>query len=173
MMDIKNFKEHYLEKEEAKKETEKLLQLQKEVRIEEQKEKIKALAQDIAACIELGQFLLDHGHTLRGRESGGRFWNQKERDRHLVTDGWFHTLGFIVNNGAILGVGIYAGGYCGDVNLLVKPNGEVYFSDRESFVGYRVCCGWWQDGVNTFLAGFKTFKERVETYAQESLKEVK
>ena len=155
-MKLENYKKLYLEKENEKRNREREKVFREEMKIETQRIHIKGLAQDIADVCDLGQFLLDHGHDLKGKEWGGQFLDAEERNRHFIADGWFHMIGFYVNRyGSIYGIGVRAGGYCGNTDLLITKEGEVP--------------SWWQDGVDQFLDGFFRFKERLNAYAKEVL----
>lgn len=167
-MDIKEFKNRYLKKEEMEAAIAENLEKQRELEIDAQKTKIKEVACDIAEVIELGQFLLDHGHTLRGVEYGGHL-SEKEARKQLVTDAWFHYLGFFIDNrkNKIMGVGIEAGGYLGKISLMVDANREVCYGRLSRF--YEEF-GWWQHGVDRFLREYGEFRKKLDTYAQSTLK---
>lgn len=155
-MKLEDYKNLYLEKENKKMVREREAAFREEMKIESQRIHIRGLAQDISDVWELGQFLLDHGHNLKGKEWGGQFLDSRERDRHFIADGWFHMIGFYKDRyGKIYGIGIKAGGCCGSTDLVITKNGEV--------------SSWWQDGADQFLAGFFRFKDRLNTYAKEVL----
>lgn len=167
-MDIKEFKNKYLKKEEMNTAIAENLKKQRELEIDAQKNKIKGVAYDIAEVIELGQFLLDHGHTLRGVEYGGSL-SETEARKQLATDAWFHYLGFFIDNREtkIMGVGIEAGGYLGKISLMVDANGEVCYGRLSRF--YEEF-GWWQHGVDRFLREYGEFRKKLYAYAQSTLK---
>lgn len=166
-MDIKEFKNKYLKKEEMESAIAENLRRQRDLEIEAQKGKIKEVAYDIAEVIELGQFLLDHGHTLRGVEYGGCL-SDKEARKQLTTDAWFHYLGFFIDNreAKIMGIGIEAGGYLGKMSFMVNSNGEVCYGRLSRF--YEKF-GWWQHGVDRFLREYGEFREKLYAYAQSTL----
>lgn len=167
-MDIKEFKKKYLKKEEMEAAIAENLERQRELEIAAQKAKIKEVAYDIAEVIELGQFLLDHGHTLHGAEYAGSL-SEKEARKQLVTDAWFHYLGFFINNreNKIMGVGIEAGGYLGKMSFMIDSNGEVCYGRLSRF--YEEF-GWWQHGVDMFFREYEEFKKKLYAYAQSTLK---
>lgn len=170
-MDIKEFKNKYLKKEEIETAVAENIRRQRDLEIEVQKAKIKEVSYDIAEVIELGQFLLDHGRTLRGVEYGGHLSEQEAR-KQLVTDAWFHYLGFFTaDRGStgtrILGVGIEAGGYLGKMSFMIDANGEVCYGRLSRF--YEEF-GWWQHGADRFLREYGDFKEKLYAYAQSTLK---
>lgn len=85
-------------------------------------EKIKALGGRIAKMWDIAQALLDNGFRIGDRKS---YWNGSYNE--LETEGWFHHLGFYVNNGRVTGFGVCGGG----VNLesvFANRNGEVYIN---------------------------------------------
>jgi hypothetical protein len=169
-MDIKEFKNKYLKKKEMDTAIAENLKKQKELEIEAQKAKIKEAAYDIAEVIELGQFLLDHGHTLRGVEYGGSL-SETEARKQLVTDAWFHYLGFFTAEDGtgtrILGVGIEAGGYLGKMSFMIDSNGEVCYGRLSRF--YEEF-GWWQHGVERFFKEYEEFRKKLYAYALSTLK---
>ena len=155
-MKLEDYKSLYLEKENEKKSREREVAFREEMKIESQKAHIRGLGQDISDVCDLGQFLLDHGHDLKGKEWGGQFLDAEERNHHFIADGWFHMIGFYVNRyGTIYGIGVRAGGYCGNTDLLIETDGEV--------------SSWWQEGAEQFLDGFFRFKDRLNAYAKEVL----
>jgi hypothetical protein len=170
IMNIKEFENKYLKKKEMDTAIAENLKKQKELEIEAQKAKIKEVAYDIAEVIELGQFLLDHGHTLRGVEYGGSL-SETEARKQLVTDAWFHYLGFFTAEDdagiRILGVGIEAGGYLGKMSFMIDSNGEVCYGRLSRF--YEEF-GWWQHGVDRFFREYGEFRKKLDAYALSTLK---
>ncbi len=173
MLNIKEFKKQYIEEEKKANHIAILKEIANRSKEQIQKDAIADMADEIRECIELGQFLLDHGHSLKGREWGGSFL-KGESVKHFMTDGWFHMLGFYVQNGKIIGIGKEAGGYCGDINLLIDENGRVRYYREHRGCGVIAEYGWWQEAINDFVdGGFAIFKARLEAYAEVSLENVK
>ena len=174
MFNLNDFKKVYEQKEaiaNIKAEMQRIAQMSKK---QKQINTIKNMQADIKECVELGQFLLDHGHDLKGQEYGGSFL-KGERENHLLTDGWFHMIGFYKGpNNKIIGIGQEAGGYCGDISLMIDKEGNIL-----NYAEHERCCrakyyGWWQEAIDDFInGGFEEFKNRLQKYALKSLDDVK
>lgn len=92
-------------------------QRQKEIRIEEYKEKIRSFKPRIDELIKVGNACLKNGIKLEGKEWGGH----EGYDTHqFITNGWSHLLGFVGEKNhenrteflPIKKLGIYGGGCC-------------------------------------------------------------
>lgn len=174
MFNLDEFKKVYEEKETAANIHAEMQRMAKMSKKQKQINTIKNMQADIKECIDLGQFLLDHGHDLKGQEYGGSFF-KGERENHLLTDGWFHMIGFYKGpNNKIIGIGKQAGGCCGENSLMIDNEGNIL-----TYTEHERCCrtkyyGWWQEAIDEFInGGFEEFKNKLQEYALRSLSAVK
>lgn len=110
-------------------------QRQKEIRIEEYKEKIRSFKSRIDELIEVGNACLKNGIKLEGKEWGGH----EDYDTHqFITNSWSHLLGFVgekkpENRTEFLPIkklGIYGGGCC--YYNLETDGVTIYVSGKEA-----------------------------------------
>ena len=115
---------NYAQKEEEKKITKEITTQQK---IEDYKDRIRALKPRIDELIEVGNACAIHGIPLTGKEWGGH----EGYDTHqFITNSWSHLLGFVGDKN-ITRLGIFGGGAC-NYNLTtdgenIEVSGEIYY----------------------------------------------
>lgn len=102
------------------------MKAEKEKKLNDEKrsfeEKILSYKDRMYAMIEVAEFALKNGIPLTGSAWGGH----EGYDTHqFFSNSWSHCLGFVKNSLGIFGIGIIAGGACGNVNLYFDGD-EVY-----------------------------------------------
>jgi len=124
---------------------------------------IKALAPRIKTLVEIAKALIQNNIPL-----GNKKLDTIGYKEDLVSDGWYHTLGFFYKYESgkrhFLGIGIEGGGYAG-LDMAVDENGDMvkridpYYQSYQ-YDGYRDYC----NKCEQFLTGFDAFEQRVNEY---------
>lgn len=94
------------------------MKAEKEKNLNEEKhsleEKIISYRYRLQAMIDIAEYALKNGIPLTGKAWGGH----EGYDTHqFFSNSWSHLLGFVKNDYGIFGMGIIAGGACGNINL--------------------------------------------------------